>query len=244
MIRKSFLSAFLASLVAAALPAAATGILPAPAPVPVPVPVVSSWTGGYVGGSLGYFSGQSTVCVDGFVGYECDPGPTLPDLPEPSPEGAVVGISAGYDWQRGNLVYGIAGDLLFGDLSDSAPTSGTYGCADGCLLDVNSIAMLRGRIGYAANDSLLTYVTAGIAASNVSLNFEGGTIGPNDGVFANGIVGIGGEYRLTDQVSFGLEYLHFIESEGDVLFRSTTCPTCGVTNYSADLLRVTLAYRF
>lgn len=60
----------------------------------------------------------------------------------------MIGISAGYDWPSGRYVYGVAGDLMFANLSDAVPSTSDYGCYDGCGLDVNSIAMLRGRLGY------------------------------------------------------------------------------------------------
>ncbi len=54
------------------------------------------------------------------------------------------GVHAGYNWQKdGPLVLGIEGDVMFGD-------------------EVDYLASIRGRIGYAMGDVLL-YGTGGVA---------------------------------------------------------------------------------
>jgi hypothetical protein len=101
------------------------------------------WAGGYVGGSLDYTTSSALYC-DGFDGDEYDCHDPADGLPEPSPKGSMIGVTGGYDWQSGVHVYGVAGDLMFGDLSDVVGngTDPNNGCSGGCGLEVSSIARL------------------------------------------------------------------------------------------------------
>ncbi len=239
--KKSFLSALIAPLVVAALPAAATGILPAPAPVPVSAPAATNWTGGYVGGALAYLDSSALYCDD-FSGDEYDCDDPSDGLPEPSPTGGMFGITGGYNWQNGNMVYGVAGDLMFGDLSDVVDdsTDPSYGCGTGCGLDVTGMAMLRGRVGYAMGD-ILPYATAGVAITR-AVAFEPGLSRVED-TFTNAVIGAGVDYMISDTITAGFDVLHLIE-RADPIINSDFCGGCGPTNFSATMARVTIAYRF
>jgi outer membrane immunogenic protein len=199
------------------------------------------WTGGYVGGSLANVASQALYC-DSFDGdeYDCDD----PDdgLPKPSPEGGMIGVTGGYDWQNGDIIYGIAGDVMFGDLSDVVGDSAdpSYGCSGGCGLDVSSIAMLRGRIGYATGD-FLPYLTAGVAVTQAAAFEPGGdTV---DGTFTNAVVGVGAEYIVSETLSAGFDILQLIEGNEQIL-NDDFCTDCGATSFSTTIARFTLAYRF
>ncbi|NPD21064.1 outer membrane protein [Alterinioella nitratireducens] len=216
------------------------------APQPTPEPVVvetqadHDWSGAYVGGTLSYFSGSTAFCDNSFLGTECNN--LQVDTPEPEAEGGMIGVTAGYDWQSGSLVYGVVGDLMFGDLSGMAPSNINYGCGAGCEYDVQSVAMLRGRLGYAMND-FLVYGSAGVAISRVSIGETG--VSSSDDTVTNFVVGLGGEYMLSDNLSAGLEVLHFIESDDSVI-DDAFCGVgnCGGTDFSATAVRAALVYRF
>lgn len=228
----------------AALPAGANGILPVQDTPPVYSPQPASaanWTGGYVGASLGYAFSRALYC-DNNSGppYLCDD--PADGLPEPSPEGGLIGITAGYNWQSGMMVYGLVGDLMFGDLSNVVgdSTAPVYGCGGGCGLEVSSIAMLRGRLGYDMGD-ILPYASLGVAVTHAAAFEDGAT--SNDGTYTNVVVGLGADYMLTDTLSTGFEVMHLIEGD-ETIFNDPFCAGCGATNFSATLARVTLAYRF
>src|SRR5262245_32786199 len=91
-----------------------------------------AWAGFYFGGHAGGGFGNAEV---DFAGFHIEDDST----------GFVAGLQIGYNWQSDSLVYGIEGDLSFGD--------GTVGT-------------IRGRIGQAI-DNMLIYVTAGVAFANV-----------------------------------------------------------------------------
>jgi outer membrane immunogenic protein len=77
-------------------------------------------------------------------------------------DGAFGGLTAGYNFQFGNFVAGIEGDISVSDINGSA-LGDTFPCVDeGCTLDVNWFGTGRLRAGYAF-DRFLPYVTGGIA---------------------------------------------------------------------------------
>jgi outer membrane immunogenic protein len=236
------LAAFITS---AAMPALADDILPVSTPIgsAAYTPTSADWTGAYVGGSIGYGRFIGTWCDNGAPGGDCDNLTAFSLTQASEPSGALFGISAGYDWQNGNIVYGVVGDISTGDLFVNDPM-GAYGCgAGGCELSVNWMATLRGRVGYASSDRLLTYATAGAAFTNVTVNLP--TYPPSvDEAAMNGVVGLGVEYLATDTMSLGLEYLHVIE-RADQLGSGTAGSTdFGVTDFTGDIVRLTAAYRF
>ena len=199
-----------------------------------------TWAGAYVSGNLSYASTSAFYC-DGFDGdeYDCN-APDESLMPEPQPSGAIIGISAGYDWQSGRYVYGVAGDLMFASLSDVVPSTPAYGCDAGCGLDVNRIAMLRGRLGYDMG-KFLPYVTAGLAVTRASASPPG--YPSVDGTYRNTVLGLGTDYRINDKTSAGFEVFHLLQGD-DPIINDAFCGDCGPTAFSATLARVTLSYRY
>lgn len=197
------------------------------------------WAGAYVSGSLSYASTSARYC-DGFDGGVADcnnPGDTMP---EPKPSGGMIGLTGGYDWQSGQLVFGVAGDLMIGNLSDAVGDTFDYGCDDACGLEVSSIAMLRGRIGYDMG-AILPYATAGIAVTQATMFSPG--YASVDGTYRNTVVGLGADYRINDKMSAGIEVLHLLKGD-DPILNADFCTECGPTAFSATLARFTLSYRF
>jgi outer membrane immunogenic protein len=102
----------------------------------------------------------------------------------------VGGFHAGYNWQKhGPWVFGIEGDVNFAD-------------------DVDYVASIRGRLGYAMGSSLL-YGTGGAA-------FLGASDGDDDDDALEGwVAGLGLEHKFTPDVSAGLETLYYNYGEVD-----------------------------
>ena len=122
----------------------------APAVEPVvqaPVIAAVDWRGAYAGGGLSYGSFSS----------EPEQG-VLPDA-----KGTAAALIAGYNWQRGNLVYGIEGKVMFGAIDGSSDCANSFWT---CESDVKSLASLRGRLGI-ANGKSLVYVAAGPSMGRV-----------------------------------------------------------------------------
>ncbi len=183
--------------------------------VPVKAPlymVPYSWTGLYVGINGGYGWMKSDVGNNrGFIG----------------------GGQIGYNWQAGNLVYGLETDFqgtgIRGDVGNAA-FAGT--------LRNPWFGTVRGRLGYAFDRSLL-YVTGGAAYGKQS--FDGIVAGPiavsNSSTYWAGVVGGGLEQALWDRWSAKFEYLHVFKPDNSPL------PVGGVSSHQ-DIVRVGLNYHF
>jgi outer membrane immunogenic protein len=144
-----------------------------------------------------------------------------------SSSGFTGGIQGGYNWQRGNIVFGGEGDFGALDLSRSASATGVfpvpflgtaYALTDS--LSTSWLGTLRGRLGYTVTPDLLLYATGGVAFTdlNVSSRYSDNAIGPtfpggsgfghNSEVRTGWVLGGGGEWLLDDCWSITAEYLH------------------------------------
>ncbi|WP_246018274.1 outer membrane protein [Pelagibacterium montanilacus] len=184
---------------------AADPILPIPAPAPqmlAPTPV-HDWSGAYLGGVAGFGAGEATF-VDG-DGDAVGDQSLFDDL-----SGFSGGVTAGYAFQTGALVFGLEGDILIGGPSQTEEITGdtegeiTYG------LDYHG--SLRGRVGYAF-DGVLPYLTGGLAFGggtfDEDLTGEGGDIDESySGSHLGWTAGAGVEVMATDQISLKGEYLY------------------------------------
>ena len=124
---------------------------------PVAVAAVYNWTGFYIGGQVGYAWGDNHTTE--FV--------TATGLPSGfnqnyNTNGVVGGVHAGYNWQFGQFVFGLEGDVEGADIKGGYRLVNTNG-TDYRLRDQASI---RGRAGVAFNNSLL-YVTGGAAFADI-----------------------------------------------------------------------------
>ncbi|MEM7391039.1 MAG: outer membrane beta-barrel protein [Verrucomicrobiota bacterium] len=75
-----------------------------------------------------------------------------------------AGVSAGYDWQKGNFVYGVVADIAGGGFESDSYWAGDYRKEQ----DWDWLATIRGRAGIATGD-LLLYGTAGIAIADMTI---------------------------------------------------------------------------
>jgi len=173
------------------------------------------WTGFYVGGFAGY--GWSDAEYDkpdggGFELFDFDL------------DGGLIGGQIGYDFQHGHKVFGIVGDFSWFDADDTY----IHGPNDVFTheAELNSVAMLRGRLGYAF-DHTLVYATAGVAFVDVDLTACSGPPLPNGGNatdctpkkaleqdYTSWVLGAGLEKQLGHGFSLFAEYLYV--AEGDV----------------------------
>ncbi|WP_176427221.1 MULTISPECIES: outer membrane beta-barrel protein [Rhodomicrobium] len=146
-----------------------------------------TWTGFYAGVHAGSTFGD-TVEIDGEGDFDID-------------NAFVGGVQLGYNWQQGNVVYGLEGSIgLVNDETEAGFDQTDY------------LASIRGRLGYAFDKSLV-YGTAGVAflqyADDVSAAFD-------DDLAVGFVVGGGWDYKLTDNVSFGVEGLYYNFSSDSV----------------------------
>ena len=161
------------------------------------------WTGPYIGAIIGLGSIEATVDGSNFN----EPA-TLADY------GFMGGLTVGWNAQDGHMVYGIEGDVSFGEVDASLE----FGSASGPNLTVNTdlFATIRGRAGVAANDIFL-YGTAGLAILDGDVS-GGFLISSQSFTALGGVVGAGAELAINQDVSFKAELLYAFFDE-DVEFR-------------------------
>jgi outer membrane immunogenic protein len=172
---------------------------------PIYVPRYFSWTGFYIGGNLGYATGDSSsASFDG--GFDAVGGEGL----TVHPSGFMGGLQAGYNWQAGNFVAGVEVDLgtLGADDEDSTGTAyvdseyGGYGA-------------LTGRLGF-ADDRWLFYLKGGLALANIENTASavaGGAIVGTDFTQTEETrlgwtLGAGAEYAFHPNWSMKIEYMY------------------------------------
>jgi outer membrane immunogenic protein len=151
--------------------------------VKAPPPVAyTNWTGFYIGGFGGYASENSG---------------------NPKMEGGFAGGTIGYNWQAGNIVYGLEADGGWADVDASATAFGTT-----VKSKTDALGTVRGRFGFAV-DKVLFYGTGGYAwiDNKISVSTLGLTASQSN--FHSGwTVGAGIEAFIAPQWSIKGEYLY------------------------------------
>jgi outer membrane immunogenic protein len=216
-IRSTIAALLTATAVAAVTPVTSASAADLPRPyskAPAYVgPGYYDWTGFYAG-------------INGGYGWANNSGP----------KGFIGGGQLGYNWQTGNFVFGLEGDIQYSAMKlDEDLGGGVTGTSK-----VEAFGTARGRIGYAF-DRALVYGTGGFAytKTKISLSGPGGSI--SDSKWSSGYaLGGGLEYALWDRWTAKAEYLYI--HSGDV-----TLTLGGVTatgNYNYNVARAGLNYRF
>jgi outer membrane immunogenic protein len=232
----------------AAMPAFAadTG---AAAPPPDPAHA-DSWTGFYVGALAGYGFGDNKSTFSGF-----DAGDT-PPAQSPNGRGVVAGGEAGYNYQFGQFVGGVEGDLSYTDMRDRATGVSTFGVVQSVKQNINWLGTVRARLGAVPIDRLLLFADGGAAFGGVSVssNLNPGVncaatscgSGSASGTKVGWTAGAGAEYALSDQFSLKAEYLFVDLGRKSVTYPVTLAVSQSTTSsqFQAHIIRFGLNYRF
>jgi outer membrane immunogenic protein len=159
----------------------------APAPyykAPVAVPVYN-WTGFYIGinggGGFGHSQWDSTGSFN--------------------TSGGLVGGTVGYNYQFGQGVVGLEGDIDWADINGTTNAA----CPLGCKTSDHWLSTVRGRLGYAA-DRFMPFVTGGAAFGDIRASTPGfaGASTTN----AGWTVGAGLEFAIAGNWTAKAEYLY------------------------------------
>ena len=197
---------------AAAL-AADLDLPPPPPPVEQLRPATYDWSGFYAGGWVG------TACINGTV---TDNTAAVTYLNAGC--GYKGGILAGYNHQIDDIVFGIEADWgMSNDIVHNIDPTADF------RFKLDNIATIRGRLGYAFDDTLL-YVTAGGAYAQGEYN--GIISGTPNNLKQNQfgwVAGLGVEHAFTDSIRFRLESVY--TKLGDATY-SSGC--CNITNHWGD----------
>jgi outer membrane immunogenic protein len=196
MRKKGFLIATSAGFAAAAaIPGAQAADMPIKAPRYVEQP--ASWAGWYIGANVGA-AWQHTDANSAYRGFAFDNNTFSKSV-------FIGGGQIGYNWQHGNFVFGLEGDISglsgknTGQLQDS--TGYTYSSR------INWLSTVRGRFGLAVGDTM-AYMTAGVAFAGVknAISSEGTTYSSSK-TRTGWTVGGGVEHMLSRNWTIGLEAL-------------------------------------
>jgi outer membrane immunogenic protein len=224
-------AAMIAMIASGALPGMAADLpvkaRPAPAYAPAP-----DWSGFYLGGTVGYGWSKFSGDESGFGALQT------------KPKGGLVGIHGGYNWQVSQWVFGVEADM-----------SGTYGngwsktvytcpnCfASGLHGEVNGLASIRGRLGFAF-DKTLIYATGGGAWAHYKAGAGASGILIQSGTVSGGVIGGGIEWKYNPNLSFRLEGLHYMfnKSHGPT---SSDAGTGSSKIGNISVIRVGASYHF
>jgi outer membrane immunogenic protein len=210
------------------------------APVKAPVVIPYSWAGWYAGVNGGCSWGKSATDVT----FATFPGgvPIVPPAgsitsADTKLNGAIAGIQGGYNWQSGQWVVGIEGDVQWSGQRGSsnflcAATIAGGPClpgstflpagATGTTLSLDQklqwFGTLRGRAGWTVTPTWLLYVTGGLAVGGIKTDGTLSGFNPNGGeVVATGsssttkagwTVGAGLEGVISGKWTGKIEYLY------------------------------------
>jgi outer membrane immunogenic protein len=179
----------LVSLAALTGTAAAADLPPRQAPVPyykAPAAVpVYNWTGFYIGINGGGGFGRSTWDSTGSFDIS----------------GGLVGGTLGYNYQFGQAVVGVEGDIDWADINGTTNTA----CPLGCKTSDHWLSTVRGRLGYAA-DRFMPFVSGGVAFGDIRASTPG--FGGANTTNAGWTIGGGLEFALAQNWTAKAEYLY------------------------------------
>ncbi len=180
-------------------------ILTGAAIAPAAAQPVYTWTGFYIGVNAGAGSNRADFSQTNLGGGFYFPGGQ--DFWDSNQWGASAGALAGYNWQSGNFVLGIEGDMSWIDGRDSATLIfGNHRTST----TMNWYGTARVRAGFVTGSPLHIYVTGGVAAAEISNSarniFSTQSFSSSDVRFAP-VVGLGFEYKIAQNTTFRLEGL-------------------------------------
>lgn len=191
-----------------------------------------NWTGGYIGGQVGYLWGDGDASGPDFGG-----GPVDASV---EPDGWLGGIYVGYNYQfTNNVVLGIDADFAWTGADDESTIFDDAGPAGTLETELDWEGAVRTRLGYAV-DRFLPYIAGGVAFGRLSgeaFDAGGASLGDDDDTGTGWTLGVGLDYAFTDNIIGRAEYRY--TDFGDFDF------TDGI---SADLttndVRLGIAYKF
>ncbi len=189
------------------------------APVAYVAPIYN-WTGAYIGINGGWAGGDAGM---GAVGFDVD--------------GGLVGATLGYNWQAGQAVFGLEGDINWTNIEGS----GTCGALT-CRVSNNWLGTVRGRLGYAI-DRFMPYVTGGLAFGDVEASATG--LSGSSNTQTGWTVGGGVEFALAPaRWTAKLEYLYVDLGEFTCGAAACGAAAAGDVTFNSHIVRAGLNYRF
>jgi len=206
------------------------GACAADAVVTEPAPVAASfdWTGAYIGVNAGGGFGTFKDTISFGPEFDMTAG------------GFLGGIQAGYNWQSGQMIYGVETD--FQGSTVEASLSGIFGPFT-LRNKVDWFGTLRARIGYTPIDRFMIYGTGGLAYGHVKSEFPffGPFTSSSSKTRAGWTVGAGAEYAINTNWTVKSEYL-YTDLGNSTAFSSG--PVTLKSDVAFHTVRIGLNYKF
>jgi outer membrane immunogenic protein len=211
--------------------------MPVKAPAVVAVVDVHNWTGFYVGAHIGYGWSDKTWCD--FDAGGCDRRVPGNDFANVDPSGLLGGAQAGFNWQAGQFVFGVEGQISLADINGSTvifPNEVAH-------TKINTVATLAGRFGAAFNRTLL-YVKGGAAWVNEDhWQVVGGVADPKVSTTRTGwMAGAGIEQAFSSNWSAKLEYNYMDFGRYGLAIDNPTDRT--IIDQQVHVVKLGINYRF
>lgn len=197
-------------------------------------PLASSqqWSGLYVGAHAGLATGSTQGTVVG--------GP-FPITTDYDLDGSLYGGHVGYNHQSGTLVLGIEGTYAGGELDGNTTCLILLNCAR----DLNWLATVEGRIGYAFGNSLV-YARGGVAWGE--LETDAGIFGFNlvrgSETHTGWTAGFGFEHMLGTNLITRIEYAHIDLGDEEHTLNGVVGPIPDTVEAEIDTLRLGVSFKF
>ncbi|SFP55631.1 outer membrane immunogenic protein [Mesorhizobium sp. NFR06] len=190
-----------------------------------PVAASFDWTGAYIGVNAGGGFGTFKHEVTG--------SPTSIDV---SSSGFLGGVQAGYNWQSGQVVYGVETDFQGADIKGDLSFPVTL-----LKTKVDWFGTLRARIGFTPVDRFMVYGTGGLAYGHFETEINNGAISGSK-TKAGWTVGAGAEYAINTNWTIKSEYLYTDLGKADVIDLGP--PNTLTDKIAFHTVRVGLNYKF
>ncbi len=189
-----------------------------PAKAPAYVAPIYNWTGFYAGLNGGGGWGHASVSGPLSTGGDFNTS------------GGLIGGTLGYNYQVGQAVFGLEGDIDWANIKGSAT------CAAGVTCEAKNtwLGTARGRIGYAF-DRFMPYVTGGLAVGDVKTEATG--LGSASTTKAGWTLGGGVEAAIAGPWTVKAEYLY-------VDLKNASAPAGSSTDFRTNVVRGGINYRF
>ena len=236
--------------------AAAADLPVGPAYRAPPVLIGYNWNGVYVGANIGWSGAQSNVSwTPNLTAFPVDGTAIAAASTNRLTSNSVTGSAqAGYNWQAGNFLAGLEGDISFMGNNATFATSPLAGIAGTSLSEsaqMNWLVTVRPRVGYAW-DNWLFYATGGWALGKVTFTDAvvtaalvpiGTTLQRDKSGYA---AGAGVEYGIAGGWSAKLEYLYVnLGSVNGFMQGAVPSTLIGINHDMVDnIVRVGINYRF
>jgi len=233
---KLFFASLSVGLVATAATSADLGSVDAPQPLPpqsAVADIIHDWSGGYVGVVGGGAVGE--------VETQTGSGTLFSETPL---RGGLVGVTAGYNVQSGNMVYGVEADVSWAKVKGDKACEGFP--SQTCRYELGWQGTARARVGVAMDRTLL-YVTGGLAVAEGKGGVDpilGAIDGEDQQTYFGYVAGVGAEYAMTDALSFKAEYLYTDYAKRTSPLGTVSPSDSYKSDPSSHLFRVGVNYRF